>query len=161
MKWTKVLKFDFLLLQQLLTVVSHPGRNVYLSQLLTLLSYFFWWNHGQPKHCPQETKVSFTICRIFSLFFFQHWTIMQFSNKSYSSKHSLVLKTSWRRQDMSWIRLQNVFSVTIFGLPRRLEDVLKTSWKTKNCYAEDVLKTSSRHVFKTSSRHVFKTSWKT
>ena len=24
----------------------------------------------------------------------------------------------------------------------RLEDVLKTSWKTKNCYAEDVLKTS-------------------
>ena len=37
-------------------------------------------------------------------------------------------------------------------------DVFKTSWKTKNCYAEDVLKTSSRHVFKTSSRHVFKTS---
>ena len=35
---------------------------------------------------------------------------------------------------------------------------MKTSWKTKNCYAEDVLKTSSRHVFKTSSRHVFKTS---
>ena len=39
---------------------------------------------------------------------------------------------------------------------RRLEDVLrdvfKTSWKTKNCYAEDLLKTPSRHVFKTSSR---------
>ena len=28
----------------------------------------------------------------------------------------------------------------------------KTSWKTKNCYAEGVLKTSSRHVLKTSSR---------
>ena len=84
---------------------------------------------------------------------------------------------SWRRlQDMSWRGLQNVFSVTIFRLPRHLEnvlktswkslaktswrlleDVLKTSWKTKNCYAEDVLKTSSRHVFKTHSRHVFKT----
>ena len=86
----------------------------------------------------------------------------------------LVLKTSWTRlQDMSSRRFQDVFSVTIFRLPRRLEyvlktscktpwrrllDVLKTSWKTKNCYAEDVLKTSWRHVFKTSSRHVYKTS---
>ena len=48
-------------------------------------------------------------------------------------------------QDMSWRRLQHVFSVTILRLPRRFEDVLKTSWKTKNCYAEDVLKTSWRH----------------
>ena len=53
-----------------------------------------------------------------------------------------VFKTSLRR-------LQHVFSVTILRLPKRLEDVsqirledvLKTSWKTKNCYAEDVLKT--------------------
>ena len=60
----------------------------------------------------------------------------------------------------SWRRLQNVFSVTISGLPRcledvlqiRLEDVLKTSWKTKNCYAEDILKTSWRYVLNTSSR---------
>ena len=49
----------------------------------------------------------------------------------------------------SWRRLKNVFSVTILRLPRRLEDVLKTSCKdvlkisckTKNCYAKDVLKT--------------------
>ena len=33
-------------------------------------------------------------------------------------------------------------------------DVFKASWKTKNCYAEDVLKTSSRHVLKTSSRRL-------
>ena len=37
-------------------------------------------------------------------------------------------------QDMSSRRLQDVFSVTIFRLPRRLQDVLqdvfKTSWKT-------------------------------
>ena len=73
-------------------------------------------------------------------------------------------------QDMSWGRLQHVFSIKMFRLPRRLantswrrledisQDVLKTSWKTKNCYAEDVLKTSWRHVLKTSWRHVLKTS---
>ena len=53
----------------------------------------------------------------------------------------------------SWRRLQHVFSVTILRLPRRLEDilqdVLKTSWKTKNCYAEDVLKTCLEDVLKT------------
>ena len=44
---------------------------------------------------------------------------------SIPSKHSLVFKTSWGRlQDMSWRRLQHVFSVTIFRLPRRLEDIL-------------------------------------
>ena len=49
-------------------------------------------------------------------------------------------------------RLQDVFSVIIFCLPRRLQDVVNTSWKTKNYYAEDVLKTSARRVLKTSSR---------
>ena len=37
---------------------------------------------------------------------------------------------------------------------RRFQDVFKTSWKTKNCYAEDVLKTSTRHVLKTSGRRL-------
>ena len=45
-------------------------------------------------------------------------------------------KTSWRR------------------LARCLQNVFKTSRKTKNCHAEDVLKTSSRHVFKTSPRRL-------
>ena len=35
-----------------------------------------------------------------------------------------------------------------------LQDVFKTSWKTNNCYVEDVLNTSSRHVFKTSLRRL-------
>ena len=65
---------------------------------------------------------------------------------------------------MSWRSLQHVFSVTILPLPRRLKDVLKTScktsWKTKNCYVEDVLKTSWRHVLKTYWRHVLKMSWR-
>ena len=76
--------------------------------------------------------------------------------------------SSRRLQDMSWRCLQHVFSVTIFRLPRYLGDVLKTfckyvlktSWKTKNCYAEDVLKTSWRQVLNTSWRHVLKTSWR-
>ena len=50
----------------------------------------------------------------------------------------LVLKTSWRlHQNMSWKRIQHVFSVRIFGLPRRLEDVLQRRF-------EDVLKTSRK-----------------
>ena len=70
------------------------------------------------------------------------------------SKHLLVFKTSSRRlQDISWRRLQYVFSVTIFRLPRRLKDVLKTSpKKTKNCYAEDILKTCLEDVLKTSPK---------
>ena len=60
--------------------------------------------------------------------------------------------SSRRLQDMPSRRLQYVFSVTIFRLPIRrqdvfktfLQDVCKTSWKMKNCYAEDVLKTSCR-----------------
>ena len=52
-------------------------------------------------------------------------------------------------QDMSWRRLE-------FMSCRRLA---KTSWKEKNCYAEDVFKTSWRHGLKTSWRHALKTSW--
>ena len=65
----------------------------------------------------------------------------------------VTLKKSWRRlQDMSSRRLQDAFSVTIFLHPRHFQDIFRTSCKTKNCYAEDVLKTSSRDVLKTSSR---------
>ena len=85
--------------------------------------------------------------------------------KKASSKYLLVFKTSSRcLQDMSWRRLQYVFSETIFRFQdvledekllrwRRLEDVLKTSWR-------HVLKTSWRHVLKMSWRHVLKTSWR-
>ena len=70
---------------------------------------------------------------------------------------------SRRLQDMSSRHLQDVFNVTIFRLPRRLEDVLKTYlqdvFKTyrrlgrqKNCYAEDVFKTCLEDTFKMSWR---------
>ena len=64
-----------------------------------------------------------------------------------------VLKTPWRR-------LQDVFSVTFFCLPRRLEDIIarrlaNTSWRRledvledEKCYAEDVFKTSWRRLGK-------------
>ena len=51
--------------------------------------------------------------------------------------------SSRRHQDMSSRRFQDVFSVTIFRLPRRLQDVL-----------QDVFKTSSRRLCKTSSRRL-------
>ena len=53
-------------------------------------------------------------------------------------------------QDVLKNCLEDVFSITIFRLPRRLQDVsrdvFKTSRKTKNYYAENVLKTSSRRL---------------
>ena len=61
----------------------------------------------------------------------------------------LVSKTSSTRLQRNnftssktyWRRLEDI-----------LQDVLKTSCKTKNCYAEDVLKTPWRHGLKTSWR---------
>ena len=42
-------------------------------------------------------------------------------------------------------RLQDVFARRLAIMSsRRLQDVFKTSWKTKKCYTEDVLRTSSR-----------------
>ena len=47
------------------------------------------------------------------------------------SSERLPGMSSKRPQDMSSRRLEDVFSVTIFHLPRRLQDIFKTSWKTK------------------------------
>ena len=64
----------------------------------------------------------------------QIWRNLEQSSKP--RKHLLVFKTSSRRlQDMSWRCLQYVLSVTIFRLPKRLEDVLQKR-------LEEVLKTS-------------------
>ena len=66
------------------------------------------------------------------------------ANICWSSRH--VLKTSSTR-----LQRNNFWSC---------KDVLKMSWKTENCYAEDVFKTSWKHVLKTSWRHFLKTSWR-
>ena len=72
-----------------------------------------------------------------------------------SSRH--VFKTYSRH-------LQDVFSVTIFCLPRRLENVFKTYSRHLARGLQDVFKMSSKHLCKTSLRRiqdVFKASWKT
>ena len=82
------------------------------------------------------------------------------------SKHYLFSKMSWRRvcktssKDVFKTSSQDVFKTFSRGLQDvsargRLEDVLKktscnyilkTSWKTKKCYSEEVFKTSSRRL---------------
>ena len=64
-------------------------------------------------------------------------------DQRYTHLDLFVSKTSWRRLQ------RNNFSSSKTSCERswkRLQDVFKTSWKTKNCYAEDVLKKSSIHV---------------
>ena len=48
--------------------------------------------------------------------------------------------------------IQDVFKVSsrCFQDVLCLQDVFKMSWKTKSCYAEEMLKTSSRHVLKSN-----------
>ena len=58
-----------------------------------------------------------------------------------------LLRNSFTSSKTSWRRLEDVFKTS-----------RKTSWKTKNCYAEDVFKTTWRHALKTSWRHTLKTS---
>ena len=72
----------------------------------------------------------------------------------------------------SWRRLQNVLSVIIFRLPRRLEDVLKTSWRrlediwprrlrwSWSRRLQDVLKMSWRHMAKMIMLVLLKMSWR-
>ena len=73
--------------------------------------------------------------------------------------------------NITWRRLQHVFSVTIFRLPRRHEDIFKMSSRPLGRKGIVTLKTSSRRLedmswrrlkdmscLKTSWRHIFKTS---
>ena len=94
-----------------------------------------------------------------------------------TTKHLLISKTSWRHgQDMSWRHLEDVFSVTICRLPRRLQNAFKTfcksvfkkSWKTfsrpvqavmedkkilcSRCL-QDVLETNKMFIWKTNPIH--------
>ena len=59
----------------------------------------------------------------------------------------------------TFVGLQDVFKTCSEMSSTRLQRKTK-NWKAKNCYAEDVFKTSWRHILKTSWRHVLKTSWR-
>ena len=62
-----------------------------------------------------------------------------------SSRH--VFKTSWRRLQRNSFLSSKMSS-------RRIQDVFKTSWKMKYCYAKDVLMTLSGYVLKMSWRRL-------
>ena len=74
------------------------------------------------------------------------------------------MKTSSARlEDMSWRRLLRVSSITILRLPRRLEDVWKTSCKTSSRRLQDVLedeKLLREDVLKACLEDVLKTLWR-
>ena len=85
-------------------------------------------------------------CQLWPNFF--SGSFISHSLEKLPSKH--LLTSSRRLQDMSWRCLQHILCVKIFVF----QDVLKTSWKTKNCYGENVFKISSKNVLKTSSRRL-------
>ena len=101
----------------------------------------FWKNMAFSWNPSQQTFVRLEdVLKMYS----KH--VLKTSSTRLQRNNFTTSKTSWRHlAKMSW---------------GRLEDFLKASWKTKNCYAEDVLKTSWRHALKTSWRHVLKTSWR-
>ena len=139
--------------------------------------------------CSMLLKTSFLLPHLFCNVDFELNQLIEFQNKTNTENYWVLVNAFWIRLRFVkyrfvryrfvryWLRfvsrpwldtdipskhfvyLEDVFSVTIFCLPRRLEDVFKTylqdifqtSWKTKTCYTEDMLKTSSRHVLKTSS----------
>ena len=56
------------------------------------------------------------------------------------------MTSSWRLQDVLRVVFKTSSRRLCKASSRRLQNIFKTSWKTKDCYAEDVLKTSSRRV---------------
>ena len=101
----------------------------------------FWKNMAFSWNPSQQTFVRLEdVLKMYS----KH--VLKTSSTRLQRNNFTTSKTSWRHlAKMSW---------------GRLEDFLKASWKTKNCYAKGVLKTSWRHALKTSWRHVLKMSWR-
>ena len=52
------------------------------------------------------------------------------------------------------LELQNRTNIQILTFGIVLPDVFKTSWKKRNCYAKEVLNTSSRHFLRSLSRRL-------
>ena len=83
------------------------------------------------------------------------WNVLEMGKAHVNQFSTIPESICW-----SWRRLQHVFSVIILRLRKLLEDVLKasckdvlktfskTTWRTKNCYTEDVFKTCLEVVLK-------------
>ena len=101
----------------------------------------------------------------------RHWLTVDrmtsFSNEIWATRITWNIKCRQNPSKHSswWRRTEDVFSVTFFCLPRRLQEiidrrvhedvlktsckhVLKTSWETKKCYVEEVFKKSWRRLGK-------------
>ena len=88
------------------------------------------------------------------------WNVLKTSSKLVN-KNSItwwyVLKASWRHLcKTSWRCLEDVLNTS----SKRLEDVLKMSWRCFWRRLEKVLKTFLQDVLKTFWRHLGKTSWR-
>ena len=101
------------------------------------------------------------LINIFFSVFYESFNEMFVITKHYTEAFLLVKEnTDMVVSQQTFVGLEYVFetySVQQFFVS---QDVLKTSWKTKNCYTVDVFTMSWRHVFKTSWRHVLKMSWR-
>ena len=97
---------------------------------LTLTILYKYWHSVNLFYSKTYTRGVFRTHPIITIKLFAQQTFLVFQD---------VFKTSWRRLQRD-----------TFHLPRRLQDVFKSSSKT-----------SSRRVCKTSCNYVFKTSWKT
>ena len=82
--------------------------------------------------------------------------LLEFQNKTNIWNYWAVINTFWIRLRIVRYR---------FVKYRFIRYTLKTSCKTKNCYAEDVFKTCLQDLFmtclfNTSSKHVLKATWR-
>ena len=92
--------------------------------------------------------------------------LMLASNITVCYKEKPIFTKNQEVIQQTFIDLQDVLETSSRHLQKVLEDVFETSWKIRNCYAENAYQTSSRHplkmswthVLQTFSRNVFKTS---
>ena len=102
------------------------------------MQYFFWY-YLNTKACIFSNFNIGTVNAIQKEFVKLHKFILQFSFACNLAFYFNMEKKLWTHPSKRLLVI--------------LQDFFKTSWKTKHCYAEDVLKTSWRHVLKTSWRH--------
>ena len=99
------------------------------SPTLTNRTNWFWLSESKDDYFL-KTLASFK----------QSTPINKINKQKSPSKYFLSSETSWKT---SWRRLQRNNFSCLNMISRHLQHVLKKSWKTKKCYAEDVFNTSS------------------
>ena len=121
----------------MLRIVSNAPINILLDHSVTIIC----------QYCIDYKKDIFIQA--------ETWVVKECMHEPMTQQTFLLVKTYWRR-------LEDVFSVIVFCLPRRLQDVLNTSSRhdCKTSY-KHVLKTSRRRFAKTYCKNILNPSWKT